>query len=237
MDGNWIKLHRKLLDSDVFGDAELLRVWLWCLLRANWKQSTYRARTGRGDTDVLVGPGQFIYGRNAAGQALGMDGKRVDRYMVRLEKRRMVGRQKFHHYSIITVLNWNLYQSDGQPTGRRRATNGQATGTYKKHKKGENTKKRVDHKCIGGMQGGDGKYIPDDYRKVVAAVKPKNDADESFCRRVCTLKASGACSEDDFWDAVEGVRQCNPKNPIGYVRKLLRDRVEDFEAKLREVPA
>lgn len=33
----WIKIHRKLLESNVFDNEKALKVWLWCLLKATHK--------------------------------------------------------------------------------------------------------------------------------------------------------------------------------------------------------
>ena len=35
----WIKLHRKLLTSNVFDNEKLLKVWIWCLMKATHKNS------------------------------------------------------------------------------------------------------------------------------------------------------------------------------------------------------
>ena len=34
----WIKLHRQLLDSLVFDNPDLLKVWIWCLLKASHRE-------------------------------------------------------------------------------------------------------------------------------------------------------------------------------------------------------
>jgi hypothetical protein len=35
--GRWFKLFASITESDVFGDAQALRCWIWCLKSANWK--------------------------------------------------------------------------------------------------------------------------------------------------------------------------------------------------------
>lgn len=33
----WIKLHRKLISSNVFDNEKVLKVWIWCLMKATHK--------------------------------------------------------------------------------------------------------------------------------------------------------------------------------------------------------
>lgn len=35
--GRWFKVFASITESDVFGDAQALRCWIWCLKSANWK--------------------------------------------------------------------------------------------------------------------------------------------------------------------------------------------------------
>ena len=61
--GNWIKLHRKMADNPIIDNAELLRLWTHCLIRANWKQSKWIIP---GTTTVIDVPrGAFVTGRNS----------------------------------------------------------------------------------------------------------------------------------------------------------------------------
>ena len=75
--GGWVKLWRKTLDSDVFAVPELWHLFCWCLLSANYSVRHVQVRTGRGDTVITVGPGQFIYGRKSLARAVAVE--RIDR--------------------------------------------------------------------------------------------------------------------------------------------------------------
>jgi hypothetical protein len=37
-DDSWFRLYRRLEHSQVFQNAELLQLWVWCLMRANYKE-------------------------------------------------------------------------------------------------------------------------------------------------------------------------------------------------------
>jgi len=111
-------------------------------------------KTGRGSSQVKLDPGQFIFGRKSASEELRVPGTTLARRMSRLEKSGNVVMQPGTHFSIVSIANWEVFQSDdpegGQATGqacvRQRSGNGQACVTNKKEekeKKGEEEKELV----------------------------------------------------------------------------------------------
>lgn len=135
MNRGYLKLWRKIEDSPIFADAHLLQLFLWCLMRATHKTYSVPARTGRGETVVTLKPGQFIFGRNAAAKALKCRPSTVRNRLDSLRKRKIVDIQPDTHFSVVTIVNWHLYQQDaqelGQPTGQ---AIGQPKDTYKNYK-------------------------------------------------------------------------------------------------------
>jgi hypothetical protein len=124
----WIKLWRKLLDSPVFVKPEILKVFLWCLLKATHEE--YRQVLGCQEVTLL--PGQFIFGRNVAANELNMKESTVRNYIdfltgrnhhVNRQKDRELDISSFSNYSIVIVRNWNKYQELGQKSGQRQDTN------------------------------------------------------------------------------------------------------------------
>ncbi len=147
MDG-WIKLHRQTIDSRVFVNDGLLKVWVWCLLKANHSQQWVDIKTGRGTTEVKVLPGQFVFGRKTAAKSLKMKPDTVYSRMKKLEKMENINMQNNTHYSIISIVNWSSYQnisSDSQqqsqhPTNTQIPTNQQPNNTDKNE---ENENKEI----------------------------------------------------------------------------------------------
>lgn len=109
-DEGWIKLHRKILKSRVFQSDGLLKVWLWCLLKANHKDEWVAVKTGRGKTEVLVKRGQFIFGRKTAAKSLRMKGSTVQDRIKKLANMQNLVTQNKTHYSIISICNYDIYQ-------------------------------------------------------------------------------------------------------------------------------
>lgn len=106
----WILLHCKLIDSRVFQNEGLLKVWIWCLLKANHEEAWVPVKTGKGKIEVHLKPGQFIFGRKSAAKELKMKPSTVRNRILKLKKFGNLDIQSDTQYSIITIINWEVYQ-------------------------------------------------------------------------------------------------------------------------------
>ena len=116
----WIKLFRKIERSEVFQNEGLLKVWIWCLIRANHQNHWIPMKRGKGTTQVFVRRGQFIFGRESASKALKMPESTVQDRIVKLQSNRYIDIKSDTYYSTITVCNYEKYQSNEgvQVTGK-----------------------------------------------------------------------------------------------------------------------
>lgn len=87
-----------------------LKVWIWCLLKANHKEMSLSVKTGKGNTVIKIKRGQFVYGRHSASRALEMPSSTVRNIIALLVRWQNLDIKKDTHYSIITVLNYDSYQ-------------------------------------------------------------------------------------------------------------------------------
>lgn len=146
----YVCLWRKSVASAVFQNDGLWKVWCWCLMRANWKENHVPITTGRGQSIATVKPGQFVFGRKTASEELGMRPSTVQDRMAKLEKMGNIVRQPSTHYTVITVCNWESYQSERlsarqpsrQPSDNQPSTNRQPTDTEKKLNQEKKDKKK-----------------------------------------------------------------------------------------------
>lgn len=131
MQQGYIKLHRQLLDTDIFENPKLLKVFIWCLLKAT--HTDREQRVGR--KIVKLKQGQFIFGRAKASLELDIPQSTIWDYMKLLENRRTISIKSNNKYSVVTIENWGLYQNnDNFPTVKPTAkptTNGQQMDTNK----------------------------------------------------------------------------------------------------------
>lgn len=149
---DWIKIHRSVIDSYSFADPITLKIWVWMLLKANYKPSHVPLNHGRGTVSIKVDRGQFIFGRNKAAEELKINGSTIYRHIQKLEEQKQITIEANNQYSIITICNYNTYQNvkdkDEQVTNNYRTTNEQLTDS--KRTSNEHIKEELEEKEEGG---------------------------------------------------------------------------------------
>jgi len=145
MERGYVKIWRKSFDSVVFANKDLWYLWSWCLLKATYKTRYISVTTGKGEKVVKLCPGQFIFGRNSAASELKEKPTTIRRRIKKLEELGNISLKSDTHYTVISVCNWELYQSDdkknGQATDTQMTGNGHPNDTNKKVKKVKNNNK------------------------------------------------------------------------------------------------
>ena len=111
----WIKLHRQSLDSQVWQNPHLWQLWCYCLLRANHEPGWFPIKTGKGETQVHLEPGQFIFGRFVAAKKLKAKPTTTADRLKKLSRCGNLVTQNRTHYTLVTVCIWEIYQNrDGK---------------------------------------------------------------------------------------------------------------------------
>ena len=143
MDG-WLKLHRSILDSAVFQDAEVLKVWIWLLCNVAFEQHD----TICYGKVIHLKPGQIATGRKKIAQCTDLNENKVYRALTALKSLGNIEIKATNKYSIITVVNWDKYQEEngkrttGEHQNNNRTTTEEQQGNNKRtqHKNGNNGK-------------------------------------------------------------------------------------------------
>ena len=144
----WVKVHRQLLESEIFANSKALKIFLWLILKANIKTRFVPLKIGAGDSAVKIEYAQLLFGRFKAEEELGIDGSTIYKWLKKMEEMTMILIQSNSHYSIITICNFELYQgvddievtTEEQPSNSRVTTEEQPSNTPKKVKKEEESK-------------------------------------------------------------------------------------------------
>lgn len=132
----WIKLHRKMLDNPVvMKDADHLAVWAYLLLNATHKKYP----TTFGGKKIVLEPGQLITGRRKIADDLQIDQQKIRRILKILKNEQQIDQRAEPYGSLITILNWDRYQSGDQQNDQRatnkRPTNDQQNDHYTRSNK------------------------------------------------------------------------------------------------------
>jgi hypothetical protein len=169
MSEGWICLHGKIRESAVFQDAELLKLWLLCLLSANHADAW--VKVDRLAEPVLVKRGQFITGRYALHAAYYPKKKQsnksasaVWRWLETLQKMGNFRVKTNSRFSLITIVNYERYQGlateNEQQVNSRRTAGEQQTRTNNKedheNKSARSPFYRTNQRTGGGVLCGGG---------------------------------------------------------------------------------
>jgi hypothetical protein len=114
----WVRLHRSITDHWVFQDAEFFRCWTLMIMDANHQTKKHMFNGAL----MTIERGQFIFGLEAYERKSGMTIARLRRLLSMLETEGMINRQKTNKFSLISITNYEDYQSDDrQKTSKTQA--------------------------------------------------------------------------------------------------------------------
>lgn len=166
----WIKLHRKLLESRVFSDADTLRLFLWILLKANHKLGYFEMN------EIL--PGQLATSVNRIMEELEWTRAKVRYKLTQLKNSGCITVITTNKFTLISVVNWETYQDqsdESQPSNDHPATIEQPSSSHpatiqqpqskndknnKNEKNAENAKNSLTPADAGSPSGND---YPDEF--------------------------------------------------------------------------
>ena len=103
----FVCLYRKIQDSPVWkDDALLLKTWLWCILKAAWKdhETVYRMQP------ISIKRGQFVFGRKVAARELNCTEDQFRTRIAILIRLRNITIRPTERFTTATVCNYDSYQ-------------------------------------------------------------------------------------------------------------------------------
>lgn len=103
----WVRVYKSIINNSIFKNDKLLKVYIWSLLNATYLNKEHLV----GKQLVSLNPGQFITNRNKASRELGMTLSTAWDYLKQLENQKIINIMSNNKYSIVTIENWDLYQS------------------------------------------------------------------------------------------------------------------------------
>ncbi len=108
MNRGYVKLWRKSLDAGWIKNPKLWSFWSYCLLKATHKE--YNAVIGLQTVHLM--PGQFIFGLKKANEDTGLSHRSIRTIIDFLRKAGNLTIKTTNKYSIISIVNWPIYQGD-----------------------------------------------------------------------------------------------------------------------------
>lgn len=126
MKENWIKLHSKILEWEWYKNNNVFRVFIHCLLKANWKEAKFEGQT--------IPKGSFVTSRKNLSEELDMSIQNVRTALKNLEKTKNLTIKTTNKFTIIKVNNYELYQQSNQQLTINQPTTNQQLTTIEEYK-------------------------------------------------------------------------------------------------------
>ncbi|MFH0772869.1 MAG: hypothetical protein V1922_00985 [bacterium] len=102
----WVKFHRKLLDNPISKKPNYLSIFVYLLLKVNHKNNDV-ILDGKKTT---IKRGQLLTSIFSIAEFYSLSTSTVSKVLKYLETERMIEKLSTNKYSLITVLNYNIYQ-------------------------------------------------------------------------------------------------------------------------------
>lgn len=105
----YVKLFRKMLTWEWYGDTNTTRLFLHILLKVNYEPSRYRGHE--------IGAGECVFGRKKWAKELGMSERQVRTALEHLKSTNEVTTKATNKFTIIHLEKWAFWQiGEGKPT-------------------------------------------------------------------------------------------------------------------------
>ncbi|MDO4615544.1 MAG: hypothetical protein Q4B15_07930, partial [Lachnospiraceae bacterium] len=101
-DSEYIKLNRKILNWEWYDDVNTRLLFIHCLLRANWMETSWHG--------VKLKRGEFITSLASLAEETNLSVRNVRTALKHLKATGEVTSRKYAKFRIISIKNWDLYQ-------------------------------------------------------------------------------------------------------------------------------
>jgi len=141
MHRGYIKVWRKIQESFIWEDSEILKIFIYLIMSANYQETEFLFN---GKKEILK-RGDLMCGRHKLSAELGISENKIYRVLAILEKEQLIEQRKTNLFTIVSILNYNQYQSNEQlneqPVDNQQTTSRQPVDTSKELRR---TKKKVE---------------------------------------------------------------------------------------------
>lgn len=114
----WIKLHRGLIDWEWYSDHNTCRLFIHCIIRANFEDKVWRG--------ISISRGSFYTSLDTLSSETGLSNRQIRTSLGKLEMTGDVSGSGMARGRMITVVNYESYQQDDRLSVDEKAGKGQA---------------------------------------------------------------------------------------------------------------
>ena len=132
--GGFVKIDRKILNWEWWDDVNVFRLFVTILLLANWEDKSWHGRE--------IKRGQLFTSISSLSKKSGLTVKQTRLALNKLIRTHEVAIERASNGTLLTVVNYDVYQSDKRKRANKR-TNNRANEGQTKGKRGATTKETI----------------------------------------------------------------------------------------------
>jgi len=172
MAGRFIKLYDKMLNWEWFDCPNTLSLFIYLLLKANYKDETFQGK--------MIRRGQLVTSLPKLCQATGQTNRQVRDSLKHLEMTGEVTGYSTNRYRVITIVKYDEYQSADRQNGRQ---NDRQSGRQMTDKTADETAASIEYIELQNNRNIDKEKHPSDVkRNAQRFVPPTPDDVRTFCQ-------------------------------------------------------
>lgn len=171
----YIRLHRNIVNWCWYKNANTFRVFIHLLLNANIKPHKFE--------NVIIKRGEIATSYDKIAGELNLSYKQVRTAIEHIVRAGTGAVKQYPKFLVITVLNYNAYQSDGQSTGQATETDSAVNRNENGHAEGqsngqENIQSQRGETAHSGQSNGQANGHPKGRQKAGKGQQSKNEKNE-----------------------------------------------------------
>lgn len=132
MSGDYIKLSRSILEWEWWSDINTCRVFTYILLKANWKDASYKGTT--------VPRGSFVSSLSKLSEETKLTENEVRTAIKHLKSTGEITSKAHNKFTVFTVKNYDAYQSDNKQDDKETTNKSQPINNNRRKERKEEYK-------------------------------------------------------------------------------------------------
>ncbi|MEG0409207.1 MAG: hypothetical protein RR623_10075 [Bacilli bacterium] len=120
MNEGYVKLFRQMISWEWYLDTNVKCLFIHCLIKANWEDKNFKGK--------VIPRGSFLTSYDKLSKELKLSVKQIRIALNKLKRTNEVASVKLLNGTLITVLNYETYQSEGKQEDSQGANKGQTKG-------------------------------------------------------------------------------------------------------------
>lgn len=213
----FILLYRQITEWEWYQNPNTFRVFLHCLLMANYTDGRFEGKE--------VKRGQLVTSLPSLADQTKLSIQQVRTALNHLKSTGEITDKAYSKYRVITVVKYNDYQQDNrqnnsQATGNQQAINRQSTGNQQQYKKDNNVKKEQRNNHHPLVEDDEAREIRTEQNRVLDAAE---DAGFKMSNNVRAALIA-LYAEEGLERMLEGLRSCSEHGAanLAYLRAVLK---------------